>query len=105
MTMTEDQTKAKGPRALTKYEEAGVPKEWLNDRGRFKAPGLDARYKSQLIREALDHEAANRGRKGSPAHRMLDRLGWTSHLDKSRESREAKAAKKANGKVDSAKTE
>jgi hypothetical protein len=95
MTMTEDQTKAKGPRALTKYEQAGVPAEWLNDKGRFKGPGLDARYKSQLVNAALDHEAANRGRKGSDAHRMLEKLGWTAHLDKSRESRKAKAAKKA----------
>jgi hypothetical protein len=93
MTVTEDQPTTKGPRALTKYEEAGIPAEWLNERGRFKAPGLDARYKSQLIKDALDHEAANRGRKGSPAHKMLDKLGWTTHLDKSRESRKAKAAK------------
>lgn len=78
--MTEqNQTKPK-TRARTKYEEAGVPAEWLNDRGRFRGPGLDARYKSQLVREALEHEEANRGRKGSPAHRMLEKLGWTEHL-------------------------
>ena len=89
---TDGKVPKRGP--LTRYEEAGVPAEWLNERGRFKGPGLDARYKSQLVTAALEHEAANRGRKDSDAHRMLDKLGWTSHLDKSRESRKAKAAKK-----------
>jgi hypothetical protein len=88
--------------------DKGVPDKYLSESGKFRV-GMDARYKSDLITEALEFEAANGGKKSSPAHKQLGRMGWTSHLDKSRESRKAKAAKKAkrtdNGKVDSAKTE
>jgi hypothetical protein len=74
--------------------DKGAPGQYLSESGRFR-PGLDARYKSDLITEALEFEAANKGRKTSPAHKQLDRMGWTSHLDKSRAARQAKAAAKA----------
>jgi hypothetical protein len=59
------------------------------------AMGHDAKLKGRLINEALDFESGNKGRKSSPAHKQLAALGWTSHLDKSRESRKAKAERKA----------
>jgi hypothetical protein len=92
MTVTQDQPKAKGPRAKTKYEEAGVPKEYLGDKGRFK-PGLDARLKSVLINTILDESQPKVER--TKAEQMLSKLGWTAHLDKSRESRAKKAVAKA----------
>jgi hypothetical protein len=88
--------------------DKGVPDKYLSESGRFR-PGLDARYKADLIAEALEFEEANGGKKSSPAHKQLQRMNWVGHLDASRKVRAAKAAKKAkradNGKVDSAKTE
>jgi hypothetical protein len=74
--------------------DKGVPEQYLSESGKFK-PGLDARYKSDLITEALDFEAANGGKKASPAHKQLQRMNWTLHLDASRTSRAKKAAAKA----------
>lgn len=48
---------------------------------------------SKLVGDALDHEAANGGKKGSDAHKLLGKLGWTGHLDKSRATHQAKATK------------
>jgi hypothetical protein len=77
------------------YRKLGVPDEYLKpETGRFKV-GHDAKYKSALIREALEFEKANKGRKGSPAHKMLTKLGWTGFLDKSREAKAAKRKAKA----------
>jgi hypothetical protein len=105
--MTEVIIKGKTKKARKDYRKLGVPAEYLNDRGGFKAPGMDAKLKSKLVSEALGAESG--GKRTSDAHRLLAKLGWTAHLDKSRESRKAKATKKAertnNGKVDSAKTE
>ncbi len=83
------------------YRKLGVPDEFLNPgTGRF-LPGYDAKYKAQLINEALEAEAkgtrptkANGGHSSAAAKRLAE-LGWTSHLDKSRESRKAKAERKA----------
>jgi hypothetical protein len=89
-------------------KDKGVPDRYLSESGKFRV-GQDARYKSDLIAEALAFEEANGGKKSSPAHKQLQRMNWTSHLNASRKVRAAKAAKKAkridNGKVDSAKTE
>jgi hypothetical protein len=74
--------------------DKGVPEQYLSESGKFR-PGLDARYKSDLITEALDFEAANGGKKSSPAHKQLGRMGWVKHLDASRQSREDRAERKA----------
>ena len=68
-------------------------------KGRF-AMGHDAKLKSRLITEALEHEVSNKGRRSSPAHKQLAKLGWAAHLDKSRESRKAKAEAKAQRERD-----
>jgi hypothetical protein len=85
------QPKASAQRKPTARDK-GVPEEYLAESGKFKV-GHDAKYRSALIREALEFEEANKGRKGSPAHKQLTKMGWTAFLDKSRESRKAKTAK------------
>lgn len=95
-----------GGRKRTKYEEAGVPAEYLSDRGTFRV-GYDAKYKSHLIGAALAAETElgrvptkdeeSEGRIGW-AHGALRALGWTHLLDKSRSSRAAKAQGKPKGK-------
>lgn len=91
-------------RKRTKYEEAGVPADYLGPKGNFKV-GHDAKYKSHLINTVLGpHE----GEQPSPemvaeAEAMLGRLGWTHHLDSSRKSRQARterAARKAQEKAE-----
>jgi hypothetical protein len=80
--------------------DKGVPDRYLSESGKFK-PGYDAKYKSDLVADALEFETANSGRKSSPAHKQLQRMNWTGFLDKSRESRRAKreaAAKAAKAK-------
>jgi hypothetical protein len=88
------------PKAQPHPCECGCGEQTKTGKARF-IPGHDAKLKSALIRSALGGDRV--------ATQRLAKLGWTSHLDKSRESRKAKAAKKAkrtdNGKVDSAKTE
>ena len=74
------------------YRKLGVPAEYLNEKGGFKGPGWDAKLKSKLVTDALAAEAE--GKRTSDAHKLLGKLGWTSHLDKSRESRKAKAERK-----------
>lgn len=79
-------------RKPSRYEALGVPAEFLSPNGRFK-PGWDAKLKSALISTALDASMAKGKRAAAEA--MLTKLGWTAHLDKSRESRAKKAAAKA----------
>jgi hypothetical protein len=81
-------------------KDKGVPEQYLNPaNGRFRI-GMDARYKADLINVALD-EAAPRAER-TKATKALERMGWTKHLEASRESRrkraEAKAAKAKPGK-------
>jgi hypothetical protein len=85
-------------KAKKDYRKLGVPAEYLNDKGGFRGPGWDAKLKSALIKQALEAEAAKK--RTSDAHKLLAKLGWTAHLDKSREARKTKAAKKANGKTE-----
>lgn len=94
-TMTEPKPTTKGRKD---YRKLGVPADYLNDKGGFKGPGWDAKLKSKLVTEAL--EAEDEGKRTSDAHKLLAKLEWTGHLTKSRESRKAKAAKKANGKTE-----
>ena len=42
------------------------------------------------IRQLLEFEAASGAKTSSPAHQALRRMGWTSHLDMSRETRKAR---------------
>jgi hypothetical protein len=72
------------------YAKLGVPADYLNDKGGFRGPGWDAKAKSALVAEALAHEEAHGGRKGSPAHKTLARLEWTRFLDAKRERLAAK---------------
>jgi hypothetical protein len=85
------QTVAK-PRKQTARDK-GVPEQYLSEKGTFKI-GHDAKYKSDLIKAALEFEATNKGRKTSDAHKALTRMAWTSHLDASRASRARKAERK-----------
>ena len=77
--------------------DQGVPATYLSANGNFK-PGLDARYKSDLITSALGEKIGPKGLHQYTPENALERLqqrGWLSHLEKAKSSREAKAAKKA----------
>lgn len=77
--------------------DQGVPNTYLGPSGNFK-PGMDARYKSDLIASALGEKISDKGMHQFTKESALERLqqrGWLSHLEKAKKSREAKAAKKA----------
>lgn len=78
--------------------DQGVPGTYLSASGNFK-PGLDARYKSDLIASALGEKIVEgKGLHQFTKESALERLqqrGWMPHLAKAKASREAKAAKKA----------
>lgn len=78
-------------RKRTKYEEAGVPAEYLGPKGNFLV-GHDAKYKSRLINTILGDKDGNKGsgQEQTDAATMLQKLGWTHHLDSSRQSRQTK---------------
>ena len=77
--------------------DQGVPGTYLGAGGNFK-PGMDARYKSDLITSALGETISSKGlhqfTKDSAIERLQQR-GWMAHLEKAKKSRAAKAAKKA----------
>ncbi len=75
----------------------GVPGTYLGASGNFK-PGLDARFKSDLITSALGEKIGPDGMHQftrEAALEFLAKRGWLPHLEKAKKSREAKAAKKA----------
>ena len=77
--------------------DQGVPASYLGANGNFK-PGLDARYKSDLITSALGEKIGDKGLHQFTRDSALERLeqrGWLPHLEKAKKSRDAKAAKKA----------
>lgn len=77
--------------------DQGVPGSYLGANGNFK-PGMDARYKSDLITSALGEKITDKGLHQFTKESALERLqqrGWMSHLEKAKKSREDKAAKKA----------
>lgn len=84
----------------TKKETArdqGVPTTYLGPSGNFK-PGLDARYKSDLITSALGEKIGPDGLHQFTKDSALERLAqrnWLPHLEKAKKNREAKAAKAA----------
>lgn len=86
--------------AASKKETArdqGVPGTYLGANGNFK-PGLDARYKSDLITSALGEKIGPKGLHQFTKESAMERLAqrdWLPHLEKAKKSREVKAAKKA----------
>lgn len=77
-------------------DNTGVPAVYLNANGRFK-PGLDARYKSDLVNSALG-EKSDKALETFTVEDAINRLqqrGWMKYLDAARSSREAAAARKA----------
>jgi hypothetical protein len=76
--------------------DQGVPGSYLGAGGNFK-PGMDARYKSDLITSALGEKIDDKGLHQFTRDSALERLeqrGWLPHLEKAKQSRAAKAAKK-----------
>lgn len=81
--------------------DQGVPNTYLGANGNFK-PGMDARYKSDLIASVLDGKIGDKGLHQFTKESAMERLqqrGWMPHLAKAKASREAKAAKKAAEKA------
>jgi hypothetical protein len=75
--------------------DQGVPGTYLGANGNFK-PGLDARYKSDLITSALGEKIGPKGLHQFTKESALERLAqrnWLPHLEKAKKNREAKAAK------------
>lgn len=66
--------------------ERGVPDVYLGENGNFR-PGMDARYKSDLICAALGLPAPDAKMPFDPddAVTRLDERGWTGFLDRKRE--------------------
>lgn len=66
--------------------ERGVPDVYLGDNGNFR-PGMDARYKSDLINSALGltNENAKMAFDLADAEQRLTERGWTHFLDRKRE--------------------
>lgn len=78
-------------------KDQGVPGTYLGAGGNFK-PGLDARFKSDLITSALGEKIGPEGMHQftrDAALEFLAKRGWLPHLEKAKKSRDAKAAKKA----------
>lgn len=77
-------------------KDKGAPDVYLNEKGNFKI-GMDARFKSDLINTILGTptDKALATFSEAEAKKHIDSFGWNVHLDKSRASREGKAAKKA----------
>lgn len=94
--------------------DQGVPEDYLGENGNFK-PGLDARYKSDLVLSivgATDGDAKKMLQTfpEADARKRLEQRGWTSFLDrklaivaekatKAEEKKAAQAAKIANKKA------
>jgi hypothetical protein len=77
-------------------KDQGVPGTYLGPSGNFK-PGMDARYKSDLIASILDGKIGPKGLHHFTKESAMERLqqrDWLGHLEKAKKSREAKAAKK-----------
>lgn len=96
-------------RRRTKYEDAGVPADYLGPKGQFKV-GHDAKYKSALINTVLGPYEGEQpsAEMIAEAEAMLAKLGWTHHLDASRKSRQARterAERKAADKAAKAEAE
>jgi hypothetical protein len=66
--------------------DRGVPDVYLGEGGNFR-PGMDARYKSDLICAALSLPAPDAKMPFDPADAVarLDERGWTGFLDRKRE--------------------
>jgi hypothetical protein len=66
--------------------DRGVPDVYLGETGNFR-PGMDARYKSDLIQAALGLPAPDALMSFDPddAVTRLDERGWTGFLDRKRE--------------------
>jgi hypothetical protein len=80
----------------SKVDNSNVPPEYLGTNGKFK-PGLDARYKSDLVLSVLGETSDKSLHKFSKqaAEERLKERGWLAFLDKARAVREAREAKKA----------
>lgn len=80
---------AKKAKATAKSQ--GVPDAYLTERGTFK-PGYDARYKSDLVKCALDlaDDRCLTTFTVADAKRRLTQRGWTKFLDAKRKSLAAK---------------
>lgn len=77
-------------------KDQGVPGTYLSANGNFK-PGLDARYKSDLITSALGEKIGPNGMHQYTQENALERLAqrnWLPFLEKAKASRAAKAEKK-----------
>lgn len=91
--------------------DRGVPAAYLAENGNFR-PGLDARFKSDLIRTVLVHSELEKELNPTAlstfsveeAHEFLQGFGWVSHLDKARAVRIAKA-EAANNRAEKAKAQ
>lgn len=66
--------------------DRGVPDVYLGDTGNFR-PGMDARYKSDLILSALGLPAPDALETYDPADAVtrIEERGWTAFLDRKRE--------------------
>ena len=86
-------TKTKKPTA----KDQGVPDAYLADNGNFK-PGLDARYKSDLITSILGEKNPKSLHtfEAADAQKRLEQRGWQGFLAKAKIAREAAVAKKAS---------
>lgn len=77
--------------------DQGVPGTYLSANGNFK-PGLDARYKSDLIKSAMGEKIDDKGLHQFTKDSALERLeqrGWLGHLEKAQKNRDEKAKKAA----------
>jgi len=72
--------------------DQGVPAEYLSEKGSFR-PGLDARYKSDLVSSALGLDDSKRLVTYEPkdAEKRLAQRGWTKFLRERRKRLEAKS--------------
>ncbi|MGH3019169.1 MAG: hypothetical protein ACRDNR_03290 [Gaiellaceae bacterium] len=99
--MARTKTKAEGIAAAKEHKKSqptardrGVPDAYLGESGSFR-PGLDARYKSDLIASALGLETSKALETFEPAdaEKRIAERGWETFLSRKREILAAQAEK------------
>jgi hypothetical protein len=105
--MARTKTKAEGIAAAKAHKKSqptardrGVPDGYLGEGGSFR-PGMDARYKSDLIASALGLDTSKALETFDPgdAEKRIAERGWEKFLERKREilAAQAKPAKRSRG--------